>query len=146
MAAKGRFSGFTESVVAAGVTILHQGRIETGEQAPEALAVGSAVEQRVDGEKHKESIQQKMDELMRQDQPVTVSWLDDDGLKKKQICAPEGFARSPSAKEARVVEIGDLGGYPCGGTHAHSTAELNKVVIRKIASAKGNTKISYEEE
>jgi Ser-tRNA(Ala) deacylase AlaX len=94
--------------------------------------------------KHRDSIQRMLDELVERDLPVTVSWLDYDGLKERRIHVPDGFARSPSAKGMRVVEIGDLGGYPCGGTHVHSTAKLGKVVVRKIASTKGNTKVSYE--
>lgn len=93
--------------------------------------------------KYTDAIQGALDELVRRDLPVAVSWLDPQGLKEKGIHVPENFLRDLAPEGTRVVEIGQLGGYPCGGTHVHSTAKLGKVVVRKISSKKGNTKIAY---
>lgn len=176
--------------------ILHQGKLEIAQPGEEPLAVGSMVEEILDGDKrdlhsrihtgghllglavrqlaheipdvsetkaqhypgaafvefrgkidgkYKEAIQKVLDDLVKQDLPVALLWLDDDSLKQRQIYVPDGFGRS-SPKGTRVVEIGSLGGYPCGGTHVHSTSKLGKVVVRKIATSKGNTKVSYEVE
>jgi Ser-tRNA(Ala) deacylase AlaX len=94
--------------------------------------------------KHGESIQKVLDDLVLQDLPVAVSWLDAEGLKSKGIHMPDNFlpGDAPSAG-TRVVEIGTLGGYPCGGTHCRSTAKLGKVVVGKISNRKGNTQIRY---
>ncbi|KAF2018300.1 alanyl-tRNA synthetase [Aaosphaeria arxii CBS 175.79] len=94
----------------------------------------------------KEKIQAVVDDLVKQDLPVAISWMNMQQLKEKGVHVPDGFGKTPAENGTRVVEIGDLGGYPCGGTHVHSTAELVKVVVRKIAASKGNTKISYDVE
>jgi Ser-tRNA(Ala) deacylase AlaX len=44
----------------------------------------------------------------------------------------------------RVVEIGDVGSYPCGGTHVLGLKECGQVVIRGIKRQKGVSKVSYE--
>ena len=44
----------------------------------------------------------------------------------------------------RVVEIGDVGSYPCGGTHVLKLSECGKVVVRGIKRQKGVSKVSYE--
>ncbi|KAI3317695.1 ThrRS/AlaRS common domain-containing protein [Xylariaceae sp. AK1471] len=93
--------------------------------------------------KHGESIQKVLDDLVQQDLPVTVSWLDAKGLQERGIHMPDNFLPSASSAGTRVVEIGMLGGYPCGGTHCHSTSKLGKVVVGKISNRKGNTQIRY---
>ena len=47
-------------------------------------------------------------------------------------------------EEVRVVDIGGLGSYPCGGTHVKSLKELGRVVVRNIKRQKGISKVSYE--
>jgi Ser-tRNA(Ala) deacylase AlaX len=94
--------------------------------------------------KFKEQIQKVLDDLVARDLPVAISWMSEEQLKEKEIHVPDGFGKSPTVNGTRVAEIGDLGGYPCGGTHVHSTARLGKVVVRKIAASKGNTKVSYD--
>lgn len=93
---------------------------------------------------HKDRIQQKLDELVEKDLPVSVARVSLEDIKERRIYVPEGFVRKGPDEDMRVVEIGNLGGYPCGGTHVHGTAELVKVTVRKISSSKGVTKISYE--
>jgi Ser-tRNA(Ala) deacylase AlaX len=44
----------------------------------------------------------------------------------------------------RVVEIGDAGSYPCGGTHVKTLKECGKVVVRGVKRQKGVSKIGYE--
>ncbi|KAI1106532.1 putative alanyl-tRNA synthetase [Jackrogersella minutella] len=93
--------------------------------------------------KHRDSIQKVLDDLVEQDLVVVVSWLDPQGLKERGIHVPDNFLQDLSPDGTRVVEIGDLGGYPCGGTHVHSTAKLGRVIIQKMSFKKGNTKITY---
>jgi Ser-tRNA(Ala) deacylase AlaX len=47
-------------------------------------------------------------------------------------------------EEVRVVDIGGLGSYPCGGTHVKSLKELGRVVVRSIKRQKGISRVSYE--
>ncbi|KAH6611906.1 putative alanyl-tRNA synthetase [Boeremia exigua] len=98
---------------------------------------------KIDG-KFKDKIQEVLNKLISQDLPVSISWMDQQQLRQKGIHVPDGFSKDSTEEGTRVVEIGNLGGYPCGGTHVHSTSALVKVVVRKIAASKGNTKISYE--
>jgi Ser-tRNA(Ala) deacylase AlaX len=44
----------------------------------------------------------------------------------------------------RVVEIGDIGSYPCGGTHVDALKECGRIVVRGIKRQKGVSKIGYE--
>jgi Ser-tRNA(Ala) deacylase AlaX len=44
----------------------------------------------------------------------------------------------------RVVEIGDVGSYPCGGTHVARLSECGRVVVRGVKRQKGVSKVSYE--
>lgn len=44
----------------------------------------------------------------------------------------------------RVVEIGNAGSYPCGGTHVVRLSECGKIVVRGIKRQKGVSKVSYE--
>ncbi|KAI0521399.1 ThrRS/AlaRS common domain-containing protein [Xylaria bambusicola] len=92
---------------------------------------------------HSESIQEVLDDLVQQDLPVTVSWLDTVSLQEKGIHLANNFSRESAPESTRVVEIGELGGYPCGGTHCHSTSKLGRVVVGKISNRKGNTQIRY---
>ena len=47
-------------------------------------------------------------------------------------------------EEVRVVDIGGLGSYPCGGTHVKTLKELGRVVVRSIKRQKGISRVSYE--
>jgi Ser-tRNA(Ala) deacylase AlaX len=49
----------------------------------------------------------------------------------------------PNDQQVRVVFINDQDGCPCGGTHVENTADLKEVLIRKISSKKGVTRVSY---
>ncbi|KAH8726027.1 Threonyl/alanyl tRNA synthetase [Phaeosphaeriaceae sp. PMI808] len=44
----------------------------------------------------------------------------------------------------RVVRIGEVGSYPCGGTHVERLGECGRVVVRNIKRQKGVSKIGYE--
>lgn len=67
-------------------------------------------------------------------------------LEKKNLNLKEAKAQSilvPVGKSARVV---NFLGYPscgCGGTHIKQSLDIGKIVIRKIKSNKGITKVSY---
>jgi Ser-tRNA(Ala) deacylase AlaX len=44
----------------------------------------------------------------------------------------------------RVVQIGEVGSYPCGGTHVSSLQACGRIVVRGIKRQKGVSKVSYE--
>ncbi|KAJ5115395.1 hypothetical protein NUU61_001154 [Penicillium alfredii] len=70
-------------------------------------------------------IQEKVDELVRRDLPVLISWLEED-------C------------HTRVASIGGLDQTPCGGTHVERTGLVGSVVVRKISRQKGVSRVSYD--
>ena len=43
----------------------------------------------------------------------------------------------------RVVRIGEVDVYPCGGTHVERTDLCGKVGVRKIARQKGGSRVGY---
>lgn len=84
----------------------------------------------------KSSIQEKVDELVKQDLPILISWVEDgSGLKGR------GKDREGSI---RVASIGGLDQNPCGGTHVDRTSLAGPVTIRKISRQKGISRVSYE--
>lgn len=65
---------------------------------------------------------------------------------KKEISSEEAKIRgfyAPAGKAARAVNFEGNEEVGCGGTHVNSSKEIGKIVIRKISSKKGNTKIAY---
>jgi Ser-tRNA(Ala) deacylase AlaX len=91
----------------------------------------------------KEPIQARLEKLIEQALDIKISWMDDKEMKEHQVIVDGGFKVGPEGK-SRVVEIGEFGGYPCGGTHVTDTKAIGRVVIKKIARKKGQTKISYD--
>jgi Ser-tRNA(Ala) deacylase AlaX len=68
---------------------------------------------------------------------VSAREVDPDTLKNS------GEYHLPSGKKARVVQIDGYEPVPCGGTHLKNLSELKEVTIRKIQSAKENTRVAY---
>lgn len=67
-------------------------------------------------------------------------------LEKKNLNLKEAKAQSilvPVGKSARVVNFLGYPGCGCGGTHIKQSLDIGKIVIRKIKSNKGITKVSY---
>lgn len=98
----------------------------------------------IDG-KYKDTIQDRVDELVKQPLPVTVRWLNEQETREKCLQVPDGFDFA-SGELMRVVEIAGLGAYPCGGTHVIDTGQIGAVKVKKISRQKGRSKISYSVE
>ena len=105
----------------------------------------------IDG-KFKDGIQQRLDDYIAADFPVRIYELGETDLRdpsKKIYYVPEQFpiksVEDGGSGKLRCVSIGDLGGYPCGGTHVLSTKDCGKVTVKKIGrqGGKGISKISY---
>lgn len=84
----------------------------------------------------KESVTERLMELVRADQPIFTRWITDEELaanpgliKSKNVRPPVGTGR------IRLVCIGENGiidSQPCGGTHVASTGEVGEIHIGKI--------------
>lgn len=90
----------------------------------------------------KAAIQAKTDELVAQDLDVKIHFWDEERARRECTGVLESFKQDDEG--VRVVEIGDAGSYPCGGTHVKTTKGCGKIVIRNIKRQKGITKVSYE--
>lgn len=90
---------------------------------------------------HKPVIQEKVDELVRLDLPILISWLQGGALVGDGEGAEEG--RSHDGR-TRIASIGGLDHNPCGGTHVARTSLVGSVVIRKISRQKGISRVSYD--
>lgn len=94
---------------------------------------------------HKPVIQEKVNELVREQLPVQISWWDEDEVEKRkdELDMVEGREVSGMGR-LRIAEIGDVDANPCGGTHVESTGLTGEITIRKISRQKGISKVSYE--
>ncbi|KAF2647509.1 ThrRS/AlaRS common domain-containing protein [Lophiostoma macrostomum CBS 122681] len=90
----------------------------------------------------KAHIQELVDKLVQEDLAVRVDFWTEAEANAKCISGADGIAGDENG--VRVVEIGDRGSYPCGGTHVKTLRELGRVVIRGVKRQKGVSKVSYE--
>lgn len=84
--------------------------------------------------KHK--LQVAIDELIAQNLKVEIVDYTSEEALARDIHAPAG-------KSVRVVNFEGFDACGCGGTHIQSSKEIGQIIIRKIKSKKGNTRISY---
>jgi Ser-tRNA(Ala) deacylase AlaX len=90
----------------------------------------------------KQVIQDKVDELVARDLGVQIHFWTEEKARSDCTGVLESFKGDEDG--VRVVEIGDVGSYPCGGTHVLKLSECGKVVVRGIKRQKGVSKVSYE--
>ena len=93
---------------------------------------------------NKEALQQQLDQLVKDDRPIRVRWIDEEELQKNpqlvrtlSVQPPKGDGR------VRLVDIEECDLQPCGGTHVRSTAEVGGVIVGKIENkGKHNRRIT----
>lgn len=90
----------------------------------------------------KAPIQELVDKLVAEDLPIHIDFYTEAQANERCISGADGITGDENG--VRVVEIGDRGSYPCGGTHVQTLKELGRVVIRGIKRQKGISKVSYE--
>ncbi|KAJ5988831.1 hypothetical protein N7481_004041 [Penicillium waksmanii] len=81
-------------------------------------------------------IQAKVDELVNQDLPILISWVEDGSDLEGRGKNREG--------PIRVASIGGLDQNPCGGTHVDRASLAGPITIRKVSRQKGISRVSYE--
>ncbi|CAG8145843.1 unnamed protein product [Penicillium salamii] len=82
----------------------------------------------------KPTIQGKVDELVRQDLAILISWVEGE----------EGEEGRSHDGRTRIASIGGLDHNPCGGTHVPRTGHVGSIIIRKISRQKGISRVSYD--
>ncbi|KAH7411568.1 alanyl-tRNA synthetase-like protein [Phaeosphaeria sp. MPI-PUGE-AT-0046c] len=90
----------------------------------------------------KDAIQARVDDMVARDMGVSIHFWTEAHARTHCTGVLESF--KSDADGVRVVEIGDVGSYPCGGTHVLRLSECGKVVVRGIKRQKGVSKVSYE--
>ena len=73
---------------------------------------------------------------------LSVKVINADNELLKTLKLPTGF-KVPEGKKCRFVQIEGFPPVPCGGTHIQNLDELKEVIVKKVNSKKGVTKISY---
>lgn len=84
-----------------------------------------------------QALEEKVNALIDADLQVQIEQLSEQEALQRGIIVPEG-------KSARVVCFKEFGPCGCGGTHVRSAKEIGKIIIRKIKSKSGCTRVSYE--
>ncbi|KUL85718.1 hypothetical protein ZTR_08518 [Talaromyces verruculosus] len=94
--------------------------------------------------KWKDAIQKKVDESIAARLPVTVEWWDENDFRTRGLdyLIPDSSLVAPGEK-FRMVNIGGLDVYPCGGTHVETTDLCGHTTVKKIARKQGQSKVSY---
>lgn len=98
----------------------------------------------------KGAIQAKVDEIVSSKQAVEVGFWGKEDFEREGLgrLVPEGWdwdGEDGSGKggKLRIVRIGEVDVYPCGGTHVATTDLCGKVGVRKISRQKGGSRVSY---
>ena len=92
----------------------------------------------------KEMLQQQLDQLVKDDRPVSVRWIIEAELEKNPQLVRTLAAQPPKGEgRVRLVSIEDCDLQPCGGTHVRSTAEIGRLLVGKIENkGKHNRRIT----
>lgn len=91
----------------------------------------------------KAAIQAEVDELVARDLGVEIHFWSKEEAERGCIGGIDGAALSEN-EGVRVVDIGGVGRYPCGGTHVRTLKECGRVVVRNVKRQKGVSKVGYE--
>jgi Ser-tRNA(Ala) deacylase AlaX len=90
----------------------------------------------------KEAIQTRVNEMVASDLSVSIHFWSEE--KARSDCTGVIDLLKGDEDGVRVVEIGDQGSYPCGGTHVVRLGECGKIVVRNVKRQKGVSKVGYE--
>lgn len=92
----------------------------------------------------KEALGEKLNAIIAEDHPVTISWITDEELdaqpdlvRTMSVQPPRGTGR------IRIIDVDGVDLQPCGGTHVKSTGEIGGVRIGKVENkGKQNRRIN----
>tara|TARA_Y100000590_G_scaffold415422_1_gene513181 strand:+ start:793 stop:1485 length:693 start_codon:yes stop_codon:yes gene_type:complete len=81
----------------------------------------------------KETIEDKINQLVLEDHEITYQWITSEELDKQPDLVRTMSVKPPrSNNKIRLVKIGNIDLQPCGGTHIKSSKEIGKINIGKI--------------
>ena len=92
----------------------------------------------------KEDLTSRINELIQQDIPLTISSITDQELDSNPSLVRTMSVQPPRGQgTVRTINIENIDYQPCGGTHVKSTGEIGEVVITKLKNkGKQNKRIS----
>ncbi len=95
---------------------------------------------------NKDEITQKLNELIRQDSPMTLQWITDEELDSQPDLVRTMSVQPPRGSgRVRLVNFNGIDLQPCGGTHVASSGEIGPVRVAKIEKkGKHNRRVIVE--
>jgi misacylated tRNA(Ala) deacylase len=82
---------------------------------------------------NKEEIQEKLNNILKNDHKITYEWIRSEQLEKKPDLVRTMSVKPPKTNgKIRLVKIGNIDLQPCGGTHVKNTSEIGSIVVGKI--------------
>jgi misacylated tRNA(Ala) deacylase len=93
----------------------------------------------------KETLTQKLMEVVEANHPLTISWISDDELESNPNLVRTMSVKPPTGSgQVRMIRVGDAVDFqPCGGTHLKTTGEIGKIAVSKVENkGKKNRRIN----
>jgi misacylated tRNA(Ala) deacylase len=93
----------------------------------------------------KETLTQKLMEVVEANHPLTISWISDAELESNPNLVRTMSVKPPTGSgQVRMIRVGDAVDFqPCGGTHLKTTGEIGKIAVGKIENkGKKNRRIN----
>lgn len=79
------------------------------------------------------AIENRLNELIREDHPVELQWITDAELERSPALVRTMSVQPPKGSgRVRLVNFKGVDLQPCGGTHVSSSAEIGEVRVKKI--------------
>ena len=95
--------------------------------------------------KWKPDIQEKINDYVKRAMPVEIDFWTEEDFRREGLerLVPDRRFLAPGETKFRVVKIVGAEVYPCGGTHVDTTDLCGETTVRKIATSKGTSRVSY---
>ncbi|MDA0340670.1 MAG: alanyl-tRNA editing protein [Proteobacteria bacterium] len=93
----------------------------------------------------KETLTQKLMEVVEANHPLTISWISDAELESNPNLVRTMSVKPPTGSgRVRMIRVGDAVDFqPCGGTHLKTTGEIGTIAVGKIENkGKQNRRIN----
>ena len=93
----------------------------------------------------KETLTQKLMEVVEANHPLTISWISDAELESNPNLVRTMSVKPPTGSgQVRMIRVGPAVDFqPCGGTHLKTTGEIGKIAVGKIENkGKKNRRIN----
>lgn len=81
----------------------------------------------------REELEQRLNEIIRQNHPMTLSWITDEEMQSNpELVKTMSVAPPVGSGKVRLVKFGDADLQACGGTHVANSSEIGEVRVESI--------------